>query len=682
MEKTIKVEKLKPVQKNKLKKERNDYFYGIVFIIFSILLEIINFVTLGLGVLPSSFGIEFSIILIIAGIIFTLPTEWLKITVTTIVLVFQGVMNVINACVYKNLFNITTIDMLFARGGETGAVFEIDFINWGSLCASLALLAVYITTIVLASRHLPKMKSRFKCSSICYMIAIALVVECSGLISYSLLDKAVTSDLDTSSYVFENGAYLYGSTDLKFANMKKYGFYAYYLKSLENYVDYNIELSEEEETAMREFLDESAGFSYSGSTYEGQEVSGSMKGDNLIMIMMESFEWFAIDQFNTPNLYNLIYNNSMYFTNYYSRNATNFSEDISILGNSPNEYAFSRIVNKVGVNTPESLPNKFKNDGYESVNFFHDYLGSFYDRYTLNTSIGFDNVYALEDSEIEGKSEDFGDFIDDGTFVEYWKEEFMPTDENFFSFFTTVSTHGPYSESNERFSEYYDRFDVNYENFCNYALESDLGYILPEVGTSEYEVLKEYKSKAMALDNAIGVILDYLNTQTDENGEKLIDNTTIILFADHNAYYQDLSYTFKNVEKYANENTAYRVPFAISSSALPVGENDVFCNTYDIYPTICDLFGFSYNKNLTHGYSIFSDEIGNSMFLSSLSGIFDENVYSLSMDVFYINGEEVSEEKAKSNEQILKFKDKVNLYVQKQIMIEKYYRVNYAENYQ
>ena len=663
------------ISTKKIKKEKNDYIYGVLFVVFAICLEMVNFITLGLGVLPTKFGIEFSIILIIAGLIFILPTEWLKITVTTIFLALQGIVNIINSCVFKNLFNFTTVDMLFARGGETGAVFEMDFINWGSLGATLALFVLFILAVVFGGKYMPRMKSKFKFSSICYMIAIAVVVECTGLVSYNFLDKAYAED-SQSKYVYENGQYLYGSTDLKFANMKKYGFYAYYLKSIEKFVGYEEELSSTEEKDMKKFIEEGQGFSYSNSSYNNANVSESLKGDNLIMIMMESMEWFGIDQFNTPNLYDLIFNNSMYFSEYYSRNATNFSEDISLLGNVPNEYSFTSILNKVGVETPESLPNLFKNAGYESVNFFHDYRGDFYDRYTLNTSMGFDRVYALDECTLEDKTDKFGDFVDDGDYVENMAKEIMPTDKSFFSFFTTVSTHGPYTQSNKRFANYYKIFDDNYAYFESYAEENNLGYILPKVGTKDDQLLREFKSKAMALDNAIGFIVDYLETNVGVNGRPLSENTTIVLFADHNAYYQNLSYEIKGVGKYYDDKTAYRVPFAISSPKLEVGENAVFCNTYDIYPTLCDLYGFSFNRNLTQGYSIFSEDITQSMFLSSLSGIFDENVYSLDMIDFFKNGKE-----AKVDTQVINFKDKVNIYVKKQIMIEKYYRVNYAKNY-
>ncbi len=673
-----KLEKVVPAASTPTKKKkigRNDYIYGVMFIFFSICLEMVNFITLGLGVLPTNFGLEFAIILIIAGLIFIIPTEWLKITVTTIFLAFQGVMNIINACVYKNLFNITTVDMLIARGGETGAVFELDFVNWGCLGASLGVLALFIVAVILGNKYMPRIKSKFKFSSICYMIMIALVVECCGLVSYKFLDKAYATDTQ-SQYIYEQGAYLYGSTDLKFANMKKYGFYAYYLKSMEKFVGYQSELSSSEQKQLKKFIEEGKDFSYEGSTYGDEQVSGLLEGDNLIMIMMESMEWFGIDEFNTPNLYNLIYNDSMYFTEYYSRNATNYSEDISLLGNVANEYAFTKILNEVGVETPESLPNYFKNAGYESVNFFHDYLGDFYDRYTLNTAFGFENVYALEDCTLGDKSSKFGDFVDDGDYVENMVEKFIPKDKSFFSFFTTVSTHGPYTSTNTRFVDYYQRFDENYQNFRAYVKENKLGYDLPSVGTKEYRILKEFKSKAMALDNAIGFILDYLESNVDANGNKLADNTTLVLFADHNAYYQNLSYDIKGVGKYANEKTAYRVPFAISNPKLANGQNKVFCNTYDLFPTICDLYGFSFNRSLAQGYSVFSEDIDKSMFLSSMSGIFDENVYSLNMDKYYKDGEQIGKTK-----QVVAFKNKVNTYVTKQIMIEKYYRVNYAKNY-
>ena len=151
------------MKKFAIKKEnkgRNDYVYGCIFILFSILFEIANFLTLGIGVFPSSFGVEIAIILMIAGVIFIVPTEWLKITISTLLLGVQVVLNIINACVYKNLFNITTIDMIFARGGETGAVFELDMVNLPSVIAIVSLVLLYVAVLVLAGKFAPRIKRK------------------------------------------------------------------------------------------------------------------------------------------------------------------------------------------------------------------------------------------------------------------------------------------------------------------------------------------------------------------------------------------------------------------------------------------------------------------------------------------------------------------------------------------
>ena len=56
-------------------------------------------------------------------------------------------------------------------------------------------------------------------------------------------------------------------------------------------------------------------------------TNASLYGDNLIVIMMESFEWFAIDPYNTPTLWDIKTNSGISFENFYAKNKTNISED-------------------------------------------------------------------------------------------------------------------------------------------------------------------------------------------------------------------------------------------------------------------------------------------------------------------------------------------------------------------
>ena len=653
----------------------NGYIYSAIFFLATIALEIVNFVTLGIGVLPINLGVELAVIVVIAGIILICPTEWLKILVSTLFVGFQFVINIINSCVYKNLYNITTIDMIFARGGETGAVFELDMIHLPSLIVSLVIIGLYITAIVLGSKHAPKVEVKRNSRSLFVFAVFMIAFEGICISAYNVCDNAYATEM-SSTYAFENGAYMYGSNAVKFANMQKYGFYGYYLKSLEQFFGYDRPISASDKKALKEFVEDGKDYEYSNSQFNGTNVSGSLAGDNLIVIMIESGEWFGIDPYNTPTLYDFMHNQALAYTSYYSRNPTNFSEDISLVGNTPNDYALSEIAKKTGINTPTSLPNLFKGAGYESVKFYHDYLGTFYDRKVVNVALGFDEVFTLEDSTLEDKSEKFGDFVDDGAFIKSCEEDFMPSDKSFFSFYTTVSMHGPYTRRNERFNSYYETVDANYDRFCQYAKDENLGYNIPKKDSKEWLILREYKAKTMALDNMMSVILERLENTTDTNGEKLIDTTTIVMFADHNAYYQDLSYKIAGVGETDTTKKAYNVPFVIYNKKLGSGEQTVFCNTYDIFPTLCDLYGFKFNRNLAQGHSVFSDDIGNSVFLSSMASIFDKNYYSLTMQNIV---KDTSENVGTAD--VVSFKKKVSNFLIKQQKIENYYRVNYEDNF-
>ena len=95
---------------------------------------------------------------------------------------------------------------------------------------------------------------------------------------------------------------------------------------------------------------------------------------------------------------------------------------------------------------------------------------------------------------------------------------------------------------------------------------------------------------------------------------------------------------------------------------------DEFCNTHDILPTICDLYGMPYNENIIHGYSIFSDEIENSFFASHLGGMFTNKIYSQNIVDIYKVDENVTEE------EIERFSKSANLYYEKQAMMELIYQ--------
>lgn len=96
--------------------------------------------------------------------------------------------------------------------------------------------------------------------------------------------------------------------------------------------------------------------------------------------------------------------------------------------------------------------------------------------------------------------------------------------------------------------------------------------------------------------------------------------------------------------------------------------SDVFCNTFDILPTICDLYGLPSNNNLFQGYSVLSEDIKDSFFTSNLSGMFTNNIFSMNISDIVIVGENVTDE------EIEHFKEIANKYFVKQEYIETIYK--------
>lgn len=168
----------------------------------------------------------------------------------------------------------------------------------------------------------------------------------------------------------------------------------------------------------------------------------------------------------------------------------------------------------------------------------------------------------------------------------------------------------------------------------------------------------------MDLDVGVNSLVHYL----EEQGE--LDNTTFVFYADHNAYYENMQHSIKNISTSEYWNTELQnIPFFIWSGSCmdltveniyegkeyvnpddgvlfdsvyegefyyeidhrtddPIGGAVIekYCNSFDVLPTILDLFGYDYNTNLYHGVSVFKE--GASVFISREAGIFNNNMYS------------------------------------------------------
>ena len=195
------------------------------------------------------------------------------------------------------------------------------------------------------------------------------------------------------------------------------------------------------------------------------------------------------------------------FDSFYGLNYTNNSEYISLIGHTTERKTYEQYYKAEGITMPYSLPNLFKNSGTQSVNYFHAFSKEYYHRDEVYSALGFDHVYGIEDSSMPNKSERFGDWVLDSDYIASMIDKFIPTGQSFFSYYATVSTHGPYDGKNERFDKYEEGYNKNLENFKKYLDEQDLVYPTDEKSQNE---LKNYKKALMDTDLMIALIFKTL----------------------------------------------------------------------------------------------------------------------------------------------------------------------------
>lgn len=636
-----------------------------LYIVISFCMEIFNFISLDMGVLPSNIFPDIAFWMIVGGILLLIPSNIARTIICSLLILLQLALNIANELLMNIIGCVFYLSQL-KQVSDGAEGFESRLINWWVIGINVALFAVFLTVSIIIQKKIKHGEVKSKGKRLWSIVAgILCFWVAGGGIAYlgDSLFKNANDGLYAQTYGGES--VLWGGMYFKNETFKTLGTFGYYCNDVITQIDYLDGLNSDQTNEIEESL--TLGLSDTG-------VNTSIaKGDNLIYILVESLDTFALDPYNTPNLWKLAYGEDVtakssdavrqgtYFSNFHGFNYTNDSEVISFLGHTTIKNRLYDNMRNVGIEAPYSLPNLFKNAGYDSVNFFHGYTKKFYNRSALNTALGFENVYGIEDSTLS--SEEFGDWESDYNYIGDMLDKFIPENKSFFSYYTSISAHGPYDYENARFDENKAIFDANYENYYNYMSEHN--YYIPTDETY-FNYLRQYKSAIMEDDRMVGLIFEELESRG------VLDTTTIVLFADHNCFYYDMSSMMKECDISKGEIELYNVPLIIYNDQLEKGVNDTFCNTYDLYPTLCSMFDFEYNTVFAHGYDILSDDINNSIFVSFKSGVFNEDYYTANLyDIYKTNDLNESEESD--------FISGVLDFFKKQNIIENIYKVNYLK---
>lgn len=309
------------------------------------------------------------------------------------------------------------------------------------------------------------------------------------------------------------------------------------------------------------------------------DMTGIFKDYNLIYILVESFDYMAIDEKLTPTLY-MMMNNSLFFDNHYTPKfscTTGESEFIAMTSLVPfNDVCTPNYVTNNAY--PQALSNLFKNAGYHTTSF-HNWYDQYYDRRNEHKSWGIDKYYDVYDlgiSFIHG-------WQSDETLIEKASEYFM-NEEPFFSLIISSSMHWPY-DSNSNLGDKY--LNIINEVHPDYPIE-----------------IKRYLSKSMEFDKAMEKLIELLKEKD------VYENTVITLFSDHHPFKLSISSIQEHSllrDRYS-EHGEDLTPFIIYNPTIKPHVYSNIMSTFDQTPTLANLFGLNYDSRLYIGTDIFSNE--------------------------------------------------------------------------
>ena len=324
------------------------------------------------------------------------------------------------------------------------------------------------------------------------------------------------------------------------------------------------------------------------------------EGKNLIVIVGESLDTIAVDEFLTPNMYRLKAE-GLDFQNHFTPAYPRTTCDTEVIFNTsiipsiqdgPTCYVYNK-------NTySHSLAELFNDEQYVT-SAFHSNYKEFYTRDLVYEGFGYDYFYGQHELDLDETEKRF-----DSIFFEKSIDYAISEDENFFSFMLTLSGHSPYELSNIAVNTHYNTVDDYY-------------------GDTVPESIKLYIASQMETDVMIGKIFEVLEEK------ELLENTVIILTNDHYPYSldQDDYFSYKNIEEDYMKNQGLMYIWA---SGIDHVEVTKLTSSFDFLPTINNMFNLGGDYSYYVGNDIFSNDYDPVVYFKDFSIYDGIDLYPLS----------------------------------------------------
>ena len=525
-------------------------------------------------ILGDSVPLFFSVawIIILTSVSFLLPRLVRRIYLILTALIYV-IFSLVHAFFYS--FNGTYLTLSSAIFAGDGAAF-FDWSYFSVPKKFILLLVAVVFLSVLAALILPKTNYsivRIICSTLAFTAGITGVL------------------LIKNHYFSEEGALVWNSTrtpveiyesfsDTR-ACLHMVGIYEYTFKDVSNATGLTDLVEKLKSGDTVEALDE---YYESKEIDPDNEMTGIFKNKNMIFIQLESIDTWMVNDVSMPFLTGL-QSEGINFENFYAPKflaASTFNtETIANTGliTPMNSAKLSYFTDN---HYPYSAPNLFKAEGY-SVESFHRSSAAIYNRGAAHTNWGYTAYNSGAVMGMENKD------LDTDMMAAY---DMIVKDEKFMSFIITYSGHGPYSSESVEVSRYYDIIKPQ----------------LPEGVKEEY---------VYALCHAYETdrFLKMLYERLEEDGK--LEDTVLVLYSDHYDHYITDTSILVEYKNGSDSNLWCNIPFIIYHKGTEAMTVDKVISTFDILPTIVNLFDLDCDGRYYVGNDAFSENGGYAFFQNS-----------------------------------------------------------------
>jgi len=591
----------------------NRTFVGVFLIPFcyvvtAMFLDVAMFLITGIS-FPQYYVLSLLILIMIAAGVSCIPNRWWQVGVFSFFIAVQTVTTVSNLIAYNNLTEIFSFEILRSFREIIAGAGSAKYNGLWHYVIIGAIVAIFLAVVIFAAIEYRKQKAGYPRRAV-IAVGSAFMFVIAGMFT----DLLVLGSKPQNS--FEH--LLDERTSIKyFTNRTKvlysFGSPFYYINNLMSILGMKSMASSPIATYIE--------MDWDGDEYYDNYPFMLDASNNVIMLMMESVEYDAVNEVLTPSLWR-IKEMSTWVNGYYAIERTCFSEYASQTGSMAMGVEMWRDYPKVSVT--HSLANMFRRSYQEadpgaevSIGAFHTYEAEFYSRKNLFTKnrLGFDYIKDLSSYGVPIIPKKFSD-NSDSLFFEKAKEDIAPSDgTKFFSYVLNVSTHAPHFESTHTWYENGQIVSL-YEDSLDYILKEENRVVLeelyPKMKSADSSVklaVYAYLVAVKEYDKAIKILLDHLEGD-NKNGRNLLEDTALILYSDHFNYV-----SYNNTMKQNNGGLltdtveespiGEKLPFMIYNPKDGVEREIIgFMTNNDIYKTVCHLFNVETHGNFTLGTSV------------------------------------------------------------------------------